>query len=276
MTTWVAEVVIDRTDLAGWSQRLFEAGASGLEERDPPGEERPPRQPWDRGPRPSEPSRVVVRAWFEGSRPAGLPDSVRWSEEPQVDWEAQFHAAHEPIVVSPRLTISPPWCAKAGDLVLEPGMGFGTGAHPTTRAALALMEGRLAGIQSVLDVGCGSGILALAAAHLGVPMVEGIDVERAALVEARRTARRNGLKARFHGAPVRRLTDPADLVLANLHAELLEQLGRDLLRLTRKWLIVAGVLADRESRVRATFEPQLRLDERQIEGEWVALAYERA
>ncbi len=275
MTIWVAEVEIDRSDLEGWSRRMFGAGAAGLEERDPPGQERPPRQPWDRGPLPAEPARVVVRAWFDGARPADFPASVQWTEEPEVDWEAKFRAAHEPIVVSPRLTISPPWCAQDGDLVLEPGMGFGTGAHATTRAALALLESRLSGIGTVLDVGCGSGILALAAAHLGVADVEGVDVERAALVEARRTARRNSLKARFHATPVRRLTAPADLVLANLHAELLEQLGRDLLRLTRQRLIVAGVLADREARVRATFEPELRLDERRVDGEWVALAYER-
>lgn len=239
------------------SGALFALGATGVQEDWMPGEAPPPRQPWDDGPPAREPDRCLLIAWFEDPdraaieaalRPLAGPVRPAWSTVEEVDWDEAWKARFPPIVVSPRLTVAPPWDAPPGALVIDPGQGFGTGQHPTTRQALAALDALLApghGARTALDVGCGSGILALAAARLGLS-VRGIDVEEAAVREAAANAARNGLAARFDTTPVAAIDAPADLVLANLHAELVRALGPDLVRLTGRWLVVAGILEERE------------------------------
>lgn len=262
------------------SARLFALGAAGLQEDWLPGETPPPRQPWDTGPRAPLPHRIVLRAWFEDpDRPgvaAALADvgvELVWGDVEDVDWEARWRAGFEPFVVSERLVVAPPWDAPEGALIIEPGQGFGSGAHPTTRQALLAVDALADGLHDALDVGSGSGILALAAEKLGMSAT-GIDVEDSAVTDARANAARNGLSATFSTTPLDRVQAPADLVLANLHAELVVHLAEDLIRLTRRWLVLAGILADREDLVRRRLDPHLRLAFRDQDGEWVSLRYE--
>lgn len=264
------------------SERLFAAGAVGLEERWMPGEAPAPRQPWDRGPAAPEPSRVLLVATFEDPDRDALARKLRslapdpkWVEVVERDWEAEWRAGFAPVRISDRLTVAPPWDAPEGAVVVEPGQGFGTGQHPTTRQALAALDRLADGARTCLDVGCGSGILALAAARLGLE-VEGVDVEPPAIRDAERNTALNGLRVAFSTTPTRALSGPRDLVLANLHAELVVQLGADLVRLTGGHLVVAGILADREALARAALEPALELVERSVDqGEWVCLVYRR-
>lgn len=261
--------------------RLLLLGAGGLQEHAP---DAPVRQPWDDGPEPPPPRKVAITAWFEEpfDRDA-VDEAVRevqgirrhtatWAEVPDTDWEAQTQATFRAIRISDRLVVAPPWDAPAGALIVEPGLGFGTGDHPTTRQALEALDALLpAGGPpvTVLDVGCGSGILLLAAAKLGARGL-GVDVEPEAIAEAKRHAERNGLArlAEFSTAAVATIDRPADVVVANLHAELIVELGRDLVRLSRRWLILAGILADREHLVAAALAP-LTPTERRQDGEWV-------
>jgi ribosomal protein L11 methyltransferase len=122
-------------------------------------------------------------------------------------------------------------------------------------------------------VGCGSGVLALAAAKLGLE-ARGTDVDEPSVRDAARNARANGLVATFDSTPVHELDEPADLVLANLHAELIVRLAPELIRLTGHWLVLAGVLADREPLVKRALAP-LELVHREQDGEWVSLRYRR-
>lgn len=280
---WAAlELVgLPRADLDRVSDRLFELGASGLQEDHLPGEAPPVRQPWDTGPPPPPSARVVLRAWFEDpDRPAveaalaGAAPELRWDEVEEVDWEAEWRASFRPLVISPRLVVAPPWDAPPGAVIIEPGQGFGSGEHPTTRQALAALDALADDVSTALDVGSGSGILALAAAHLGL-RASGVDVEDSAVADARANAARNGLDVPFSSTPVARLREPADLVLANLHAELIVELRADLLRLAGRWLVLAGILADREHKVRAALDPELELAHREQDGEWVSLRYRR-
>lgn len=274
-------VGVPRADLDDVSDRLFALGASGLQEDHLPGEAPPVRQPWDTGRMPKPPSRVLLRAWFEDpDRPAveaavrGAAPELRWEEVVEVDWEAAWRASVRPLVISPRLVVAPPWDAPEGAVLLEPGQGFGSGEHPTTRQALAALDALADTVSTALDVGSGSGILALAAARLGL-RARGVDVEESAVADARANAARNGLDVPFSTTPVADLTEPADLVLANLHAELIVKLRADLLRLTGQWLVLAGILADREDKVRAVLDPALELAHREQDGEWVSLRYRR-
>lgn len=265
---------------------LFAHGCAGLEEVETA--PRRPRQPWDTGPEEPLAERLVLKAYFESpDRPAVEAalaavegtSAPSWHAVADADWEGAWRAAFEPIVVG-ALVVAPPWdVPEAGDgiapIVLEPGQGFGTGQHPSTRACLAAIQEIVAAdaqVRTCLDVGAGSGVIALAAARLGLE-ARGIEVEEPAVAEARANAARNGLAVPFDATPLARVPGRFDLVLANLHAEVLVELAADLVLRTGRWLVLAGVLADREARVRACFEPALELAGRVQEDRWVSLRY---
>lgn len=283
-------VGLPRAKLDSASARLFELGATGLQEDWLPGEAPAVRQPWDDGPEPAEPERIVLRAWFEPVDAAARTRIERalggytrtgatlaWSEEEVRDWEAEYQAGFPPIEVAPGpvgLVIAPPWNAPPGALVIEPGQGFGTGHHPTTVQALRLLWALDAVHRTALDVGCGSGILALAAAKRGM-IATGIDVEEAAIRDAERNAAANGLDARFSTEPLAAIPGRFDVVVANLHAELIVALGPELARRVGRTLILAGILGDREAMARNAVGPGFAVTARDVDGEWIALQLER-
>lgn len=275
-------LVVPRAEAEVAGEALLALGAAGVEQDAGP-------QAWEA---PSAATALAcLRAWFEAPDQAEIERALRpylapgaapaWSAVAPTDWEAEWRAAFPPVVVSPTLTVAPPWDAPPGALLIEPGQGFGTAQHPTTRLALRALEA-LAGPaapsppRDVLDVGCGSGVLALAAARWG-RRARGVDVEPEAVAEARANAALNELTADFAAASLEDVSDPADLVIANVHAELLLALRPHLLHLTRRTLVLSGILADREARVRAAFEPGLgALLRREDEDGWVSLAYARS
>jgi ribosomal protein L11 methyltransferase len=277
---------VPRARLDAVSDALFAAGAAGAQESAPPGTAVALRQPWDDGPEPPPPDPVDLRAWFEDPDEGEVERAVAaalssptlaWSDVPDTDWEAEARAAFPPVRISDRLVVAAPWDAPPGALLVEPGEGFGTGHHETTRQALVALDALVAAdpeVRDALDVGCGSGVLALAAARLGLA-ARGVDVDPAAVADAHRNAALNGLEAAFSTTPVDRLDAPADVVLANLFAEVLVALAPDLLRLTRRHLVLAGILAEREPKVRAAFDPVLGPPERVQDGPWVGLHYRR-
>ena len=205
------------------------------------------------------------------------------------DW-AEAWKAHFPVLrVGRRLVIRPTWRrhrSEPGDVVLalDPGMAFGTGLHPTTRLCLALVEdladrGLLAGAR-VLDVGCGSGILAIAAARLGAASVLGVDPDPIAIESTTANARRNRLarRVRARQASIPSGNRPFDIVLANLVASLLVELAprlRDEL-VPGGTIVASGIFVDREDEVGRAFESAgLRVTGRGAEGDWVALEASR-
>lgn len=212
------------------------------------------------------------------------------------DW-AEAWKRHFPVLrVGRRLVIRPTWRrhrAAPGDVVLalDPGMAFGTGLHPSTRLCLAALErladeGRLArgtardGTARVLDLGCGSGILAIAAGRLGAGELLGLDTDPIAVEATLANARRNRLARRLRA---RRGTLPSgagpwDVVVANLVAALLVDLAgplRDELR-PGGALVASGIFIDREAGVRGVLESAgLAVTARSAEGDWVALVAHR-
>ncbi len=195
---------------------------------------------------------------------------LAWSAPPDVDWDARYRASFEPLVISERLVMAPPWNHPEGAVIVEPGQGFGTGQHPTTRQALHALDRLADGARTALDVGTGSGILALAATHLGLE-VTGIDVDALAVAEAQRNADRNGMSISMSTTPLHRLTGAFDLVLANLHAELVVELARPLLERATHHLVIAGILEDREHLVRGVLDADTELVRREVDAPWVCL-----
>ena len=222
-----------------------------------------------------------------GLRPIGeLQTSVVHEE----DW-ADAWKEHFPVLrVGRRTVIKPTWreheSAPAEVVIeLDPGMAFGTGLHPTTRLCLAQIEawgdeGLVEGAR-VLDVGCGSGILSLAAGHLRAREVLGLDTDPIAVEATLANARRNGLggmiEARRGSLPSRG-GGGFDLVLANLIASVVVELAPLLATELRPGgrLLVSGVIADREPEVRRALEAaNLVFGERLAEGDWNSLVARR-
>lgn len=207
------------------------------------------------------------------------------------DW-ADAWKSHFPVLrIGRRIVIRPTWRLHRrapGDVVLslDPGMAFGTGLHPTTRLCLEGIEawadgGRLAGSPGaaaprVLDVGCGSGILGIAAVRLGARSALGVDTDPIAVEATRANARRNRVARRVSARRGSLPTGagPFDLVVANLIASLLVALAeqlRDELRPAGR-LLASGIFVDREDEVRSAFDPAgLAVVGRRVEGDWVAL-----
>jgi ribosomal protein L11 methyltransferase len=221
-----------------------------------------------------------------GLRPIG---ELRTRLIDEADWADAWKAYFPVLRVGRRLVIRPTWRRHhhAPDdvvLALDPGMAFGTGLHPTTRLCLAALEAvadraRLDDAR-VLDVGCGSGILAIAAVRLGARRALGVDTDPIAIEATAANARRNRLvrriDARLGSLPT---AEPAfDVVVANLIAGVLVPLAPPLHEELRPGgiLVASGIFVDREDEVRAAFETAgLVVDGRLAEGEWVALEAHR-
>jgi len=213
---------------------------------------------------------------------AGTPAAatVTTTPVPPTDWEAAFRRHHVPVAVGTRLLVAPPWDVPDAPgrhvLVIEPGMAFGTGQHPTTRTCLEEIESVVGagGIGTALDVGTGSGVLAAALAGLGVPRVVALDVDPAVLPLARTNLRRNaagGGVLLLAGAPaaVRRRFD---LVVANLLAGALVAEAPALAAAVAPagHLIVSGLLAAQGPAVVAAY-PGWRVAGERGEGPWRTL-----
>lgn len=207
----------------------------------------------------------------------------------EADWADAWKAYFPVLRVGRRLVIRPTWRRHRraqGDVVLalDPGMAFGTGLHPTTRLCLAALEvvadrGELADAR-VLDVGCGSGILAIAAVKLGAASALGVDTdpiaEEATLANARRNRLVRTVRAREGSLPSGGAA--FDVVLANLIAGVLVPLAVPLHDELRPGgiLLASGILDDREADVVAAFEAAgLAVTARTFEGDWVALETRR-
>jgi len=196
---------------------------------------------------------------------------------PDEDWVAKSREQFGPIRVSAHLWIVPTWRAppepEAINLVLDPGLAFGTGSHPSTRLCLQWLERSIAGGETVLDYGCGSGILAIAALKLGALRAVGVDIDPDAVTAARANARRNGVAGEFFEgrAP---LTFTADVVIANILANPLKVLAPMLASRCRHGgqIALSGILSDQASDVQSCYSPWIAFaPSAEAEG-WVCLS----
>lgn len=218
---------------------------------------------------------------FEDDASGGLEGArISIRKVPARDWSESWKRHFHPICVG-RLLVLPTWSRRRvrsdqAVIRLNPGLSFGTGQHPTTRFCLAQIAATGSG-GALLDVGCGSGILALAAARLGCSFVRAIDNDPEAVRIATENAVLNGLEAKVRPETVDLATLPArperqyDVVCANLVADLLQQFGS---RLTDRVaqggaLVAAGILAAEFGRVEAAFSALgFKLAAAKTEGEW--------
>jgi ribosomal protein L11 methyltransferase len=193
------------------------------------------------------------------------------------DWVRKTQAQFTPQHVTPRLWVVPTWHEPpdphALNIVLDPGLAFGTGTHPTTRLCLRWLDALIAGGESVIDFGCGSGILAIAALKLGAASASGIDIDPQAVTSARRNAAQSQVCATFVSA-AEQLEGPAQIVVANILAKPLIVLAPLLADLTSKGgrLALSGILLEQADEVRDIYDAWYDFQPAEDEAGWVLLS----
>jgi ribosomal protein L11 methyltransferase len=198
------------------------------------------------------------------------------------DWSERWREFHRPVTVGERVRVRPPWSAPAAgaeliDIAIDPGQAFGTGAHATTRLCLELLLGLEPG-GALIDIGCGSGVLAIAAARLGWSPVIAVDNERESVAATTANAAANDVELDVRRIDVRREPPPpAPTVVANLLAPLLVELAPRLPQPSPRSVIAGGLLVEQADSVAAQFAARHRLVERErrAEGDWAALLLQR-
>ncbi len=263
---------------------LWDAGCSGVEVRDA---EAPP-MPGVRGPAPGEAILIAcfaTEAEAEAAR-AGLAADfprARLSVQavPKEDWSVAWRAHIRPTRVG-RLWVGPPWETPPTDAVslhIEPKMAFGTGDHPTTSLCLEAVDSYLAAHPgcSVLDVGTGTGVLALAARKLGAGRVVGVDTDAVSVALAQENAEANGVHGvELSSATLEEVPGRFNLVLANILANTLVELAPALVAHTGHTLVLAGVLRPQVADVSKAFLAQgLTAGPVAFSGDWARLSFHR-
>jgi len=186
------------------------------------------------------------------------------------DWSTRWRSHHRPVTIGDRLQIRPPWVQ---DVVIDPGQAFGTGAHHTTRLCLELLLELEPG-GPLVDVGCGSGVLAIAAAKLGWDPVIGLDHERESVAATHDNAAANGVAVDVRLFDLRAQRVPgAATVVANLLRPLLLRVAEDGFDgASPRALIASGLLATEADEVAAAFSRRgLHEHARRTGGEWAAV-----
>lgn len=221
------------------------------------------------------------------------------------DWESSWKENYHPLKISERLWICPSWLTppdpKAVNVILDPGMAFGTGDHPTTALCLEWLAELDCTNKDVIDYGCGSGILSIAALKLGARSALGVDIDPQALDVSRRNMELNGVSERFmaylppdhnfagsgigrasarpegghatDGAPHLPAGSTADIVIANILARPLVGLAPQIMACVRPGgrLALSGMLHEQEEMVRPHYESRFTFERRQ-RGDWILLA----
>ena len=210
---------------------------------------------------------------------AGLEQTPAYSVKKveEQNWVQLTQSQFDPIRISGRLWIVPSWhTAPDPDaivLVLDPGMAFGTVSHPTTRLCLEWLERKVTDGASLLDYGCGSGILAIAAARLGAREVLGVDIDPQAVSAAQSNAERNEVSARFADS-AREIKGQFDIVVANILSNPLKALAPAICSHVRPGgqLALSGILADQAEELIAAYAPWVPLAVADTREGWVCLA----
>lgn len=246
---------------------------------------------------------ISYRAYIDGPSASGMEGleaglrSIGWditlkSPYKDRDWTKLWMAGIRPVRVASGTTsivVRPTWeraKARRGDTVVEidPGMAFGTGSHATTKMCLRAILNILKGWRgrgrpaSILDIGTGTGVLAIAARKLGIERAVGTEIDPVALRVARKNARRNGVALTLTGRPVAQVRGSFDIVVANILAGSLIGLSADISAKVGigGFLILSGILREEADKVRSAYAP-LGLTPRRsyLSGEWAALVFRR-
>jgi ribosomal protein L11 methyltransferase len=221
-----------------------------------------------------EPGRILREACRASGVATPEPELLAVPDE---DWVARSRSSFAPLRVSSRLWVVPSWHTPpdpgAVNLSLDPGLAFGTGSHASTQLCLRWLERCISGGETVLDYGCGSGILAIAALKLGAGRAVGVDIDPDAVATAAANAGRNGVACEFFESGS--LPEfAADAVVANILANPLKVLAPIITGRCRPGgqVALSGILAEQAADVRSAYAPWLTFAAPDEEAGWVCLS----
>ena len=258
--------------------RLWELGATGLEERDQTTLMRDP----------SDELVTLVASFANEVLAERALDSVKRDFEaelsylPDADWAVEWRRGFGPQRIGRRLLLQPSWETSRsvqGQVVvtLDPENAFGSGDHETTRLVLGALDQRIRGGERLLDVGCGSGILSIAALRLGAGFAIGVDIDEDAVKVASRNAELNAVDASFEAStmPLGQVDGQFDMVLANIEARVLHDMRDELSsRVAPEGLLVmSGILREEQGVIVEAYAPMRLIDSLQ-ESPWCACVME--
>jgi ribosomal protein L11 methyltransferase len=221
----------------------------------------------------------VAAVIADALRAAQLPDTTPWNVTTldDQDWVRATRDQFTPQQITQRLWVVPTWhtppAPDAINIILDPGLAFGTGTHPTTRLCLRWLDANLGRGDTVIDFGCGSGILAITALKLGARAAWGVDIDEQAVLAARDNALQNQAHATFVTA-ADQLHAPAQIVVANILANPLTVLAPLLARLTLPGgrVALSGILAEQADEVREVYRVWFDMNPVERDAEWVLLS----
>lgn len=209
--------------------------------------------------------------------------SITFTEMDEEDWANEWKNYFHPIRVTERFTIVPSWEDYQSDsedeiqIELDPGMAFGTGTHATTRLCLAAIEKYYMPYHSLIDVGTGSGILAIAAKKIGVPEVAALDLDNMAVQVAKENFEKNNVLDKidvFTGNLLQGQTEKKDIIVANILAHIIEQMIDDAYRLLndKGLFITSGIIESKAPEIISQLKQVgFTIIDTQIEEEWVVI-----
>ncbi|MCP1771762.1 ribosomal protein L11 methyltransferase [Neisseria perflava] len=222
-----------------------------------------------------EPDTIVAQA----SANCGFDEPPPYSREilDDQDWVRLTQSQFDPIQISNRLWITPSWHEapdpEAVNLQLDPGLAFGTGSHPTTRLCLQWLDSELKGGESVLDYGCGSGILTIAALKLGAGSATGVDIDEQAIKSSNDNAAQNQVNAHFY-LPDALPEGQFDVVVANILANPLRMLGEMLAGRTKQGgrIVLSGLLDEQVDELGGIYSQWFNIEPAEIIDGWARLS----
>ncbi len=223
----------------------------------------------------TDPRALIEQACAETG--LAVPAALRIETVAERDWVRETQAQFAPIRISKRLWVVPSWHTPpdpaAIAISLDPGIAFGTGSHPTTRLCLQWLERHLRGGETVLDYGCGSGILAIAAMKLGAARAIGVDIDANAVRAAKENSGRNCVECEFYDSHAP-LTIEADAVVANILANPIRLLAPLLARCVRAGgrIALSGILEHQAQEVESSYAPWFDFEARVRDEDWVCLS----
>ena len=210
--------------------------------------------------------------------------TTRWEQLEDKDWEREWMSNYQPIQCAKSLWICPSWQSppdpSATNILLDPGLAFGTGTHPTTFLCMQWLASQELTQKQVIDYGCGSGILGITALKLGAKEAIGIDIDPQALIATENNVKNNGLYAKQFTAHLPEKVPSiktVDIVIANILAGPLVELADELLALLKPGgkICLSGVLASQESAVKAAYQHQIIFEPTSQKEEWIQLSGHR-